>query len=161
MKEYSKDAIYIDPELRELFKKGILSHQWFKTYPMLFDEDDLRLAISQKHYHFYEWFGAIQIYKDLSYLCLVEQYQFRIHKKKRELYESIVPREVVDFIDSNDFGRRQAPDLLAYTKDKSDWFFCEVKGGSDYLHKSQAEAFQKLKTISRKDILIMKIQLKK
>jgi hypothetical protein len=36
------------------------------------------------------------------------------------------------------------PDLLLYSKDGTDWFFCEVKGGPDKLRPNQLEAAQEL-----------------
>lgn len=160
MKNYGEGIYYIDPKLRISFQERVLSRQWREDYPFLFDEEDLILALHQSSNHFYEWYAAIQIYKDMKYLCLVEKYQFKKHKEQRKLYESIVPSDIVSFIDSKDFGGRQAPDLLAYSPDTLDWFFCEVKGGKDRFHKGQEEAFEKLVKVSRKEILIMKIKPK-
>ena len=146
MKPYGKGLYYINPELRKSFQNGVLSHQWRKDYPMLFDDEDLALAISQNSNHFYEWLGAIRIFEDKKYLCLVEKYQFKKHKVQRDLFHSIVPKEIYTFIDSPEYGGRQVPDLLAYSPDKTDWFFCEVKGWPDRMHEGSGQeiAFKRL-----------------
>jgi len=149
MKPYGDGKpINYDPALRELWKNIALQFQWFNEYPMLFDKDDLILAMSQSKNHFFEWLGAIQIYKDLGYMCLVEKYQFKKHASQQEIFMSIIPKDIFDLIKSDNFEGRQAPDLFAYSQDKSDWFFCEVKGETDSVHKGQEKAFEKLERAS-------------
>ena len=46
------------------FRNGHLADEWASLYPMLFDLDDMRIALTQRHlgYHYHEWFAAIMIY---------------------------------------------------------------------------------------------------
>jgi hypothetical protein len=56
----------------------------------------------------------------------------------------------------------QCPDLFCYNKDKTDWFFCEVKGKGkgDKLKKDQIKYFQAIELLSGKEIFIIKIDKK-
>jgi hypothetical protein len=56
---------------------------------------------------------------------------------------------------SAEYQGRQAPDLFAYSKDKSDWFFCEVKGGKDSFSTEQRKAFTSLERVAQKQIQVM------
>jgi hypothetical protein len=73
---------------------------WKDIYPDIFDEDDLRLALSQgiPRYKFYEWLSAITIYNATRYLSLIEKYEFQLHKRKHQIFKSIVPENVFEFI---------------------------------------------------------------
>jgi hypothetical protein len=51
----------------------------------------------------------------------------------------------------------QAPDLLAYKPDFSDWFFCEIKGGLDRLREEQLKHFETLSALSGKPVYLIKI----
>lgn len=154
----NKPMIYYDSNLRESWKKIELQEKWYTEYPMLFTEGDLKLAKSQFHNHFYEWLGTIQIFNDMGYFCLIEKYQFRKYVDQREVFKNLVPEAVFNLITSRDFGGRQVPDLLAYSPDKSDWFFCEVKGGNDRVSDGQGKAFEKLANVSGKKIQLMKFK---
>ena len=55
----------------------------------------------------------------------------------------------------------QAPDLLVYAPDYSDWFFCEVKGGSDHLRQAQKDHFIVLSELSGKPIYLVKFKVRK
>lgn len=62
----------------DLLRSKELVVQWAKTYPMLFDEDDLRIAENQADmgHHFYEWLAAVLICHNHGLFSLVEKYQF-------------------------------------------------------------------------------------
>ena len=53
--------------------------------------------------------------------------------------------------------KTQAPDLLVYKPDFSDWFFCEVKGGKDRLREEQESRFEILSALSKKPVYMIKI----
>lgn len=69
---------------REKWKRRLLHEEWARKYPLLFTEEDVRLAASDEaKYHFYEWCGAIHLFERYGYLSLVEQYIFSIkHPRK-------------------------------------------------------------------------------
>lgn len=147
---------------RILFRNGSLIKTWQESYPDLFDDDDIRLALSQGilGYKFYEWLSAITIYNTMGYLSLVEKYEFPKHKRKHQIFKSLVPDDVFEFIMSKKEKRSQCPDLLCYNKDKTDWFFCEVKGKGDRLKQEQAKYFETIESLSRKEMYIIKIDKK-
>ena len=45
-------------------------------------------------------------------------------------------------------------------KDKTDWFFCEVKGEGDRLKQEQANYFESIELLSGKEIFVIKIDKK-
>ncbi|MBN2241017.1 MAG: VRR-NUC domain-containing protein [Dehalococcoidales bacterium] len=108
---------------------------------MLFDKQDFKIAMNQAHlgYHFFEWLAAIILYESMGLLSLVEQYEYKSHRRKQALLERIVPREVFARVKDHklDFGRIQCPDLLAFTYNYSEWLFFEVKGPEDRISKKQ------------------------
>ena len=149
------------PDLHNQFKSEKLYNQWAHNYPMLFDQDDLRIAISQASmgYHYYEWLSAILIYHTIGKYSLIEQYQFKNHQKKHEKMLKLTTLGVIGFMNSHpEFGDVQCPDLLVYDPDYSDWFFCEVKGPNDRLRDSQLEFFTELCKRTSKPIKIIEFQ---
>lgn len=152
MKVYGEYQFSLDS--RKLFNNGDLREEWFLKYPMLFNEEDRIIAANQPGYHFFEWLGAIQIYEDLKWLSLIEKYQFKNHPIQREIFNRIVPEKVFETIVSSKAA--QAPDLFVYSQDKSDWFFCEVKGLRDRVSKNQAQFFREIESVSKKEIFLLK-----
>lgn len=149
------------PDLHEQFRSEELYNQWARNYPMLFDADDLRIAISQAGmgYHYYEWLSAILIFHTLGKYSLIEQYQFKNHLQKHDKLIQLTTNEVIDFMRSHpEYGDVQCPDLLVYEPDYSDWFFCEVKGPDDRLRKTQAEFFTELSKRTNKPIKTVEFQ---
>lgn len=143
---------------RQRFVAGTLWRDWVKRYPELFDADDVRLAESQAHlgYHFFEWLGAILLYETMGYLSLVEKYEFSGHTRKQAITRRLLsPRLVYLLKNSTGESRAQCPDLLAYTPDMSDWFFCEVKGPGDHISASQADFFEQLGEASGRQVCVM------
>jgi len=140
---------------REEFKNGQLVYDWADQYPQLFDDQDLQLAAHPKTAHFVEWLGAIHLYKTTGYLSLVEKYEFKRHKRKQKILKEIVTVDVLSLI-----SRRgvQCPDLFVYAPDRTDWYFCEVKGPGDYLRLVQREYFEELSEASGKKICILKFK---
>jgi hypothetical protein len=138
------------------FRNRVLSRQLQAEYPFLFEKIDLRLALNQPKNHFFEWLGAIEIYKRLEYLTLNQKYQFHRHRSKHEIFKEIVPIEVYDLLsDPLRIDRRQGPDIFAYSQTYSDWFFCEVKGPGDGFRVLQKEFFSDIEEVSGKEIQII------
>ncbi|MCL5123842.1 MAG: hypothetical protein M1511_04955 [Deltaproteobacteria bacterium] len=158
MEPYGIGTFIFNPTQRQSFRDGILREQWFEQYPLLFDEHDRRLATNQPMYHFFEWLGAIRIYQDMGWICLVEKYTCKNHPRKLEFFKSIVPTEVFGLITTNSFGRQQWPDIFAYSPDEKDWFLCEVKGLGDRLSQKQGLFFTEVEQVSNKKILSMKFK---
>ena len=141
---------------REEFRARRKVLQWACEYPLLFDSEDIRIARTQAQmgYHFFEWYVAIRLYEEIGYLSLVEKYAYKAHARKRATFQSLVPASVFEFVTErkkHGYGQ-QAPDLLVYTPDRSDWFFCEVKGLRDKLSKEQTRFFHALEERSGKPV---------
>ena len=151
-------TIEVDESLRKRFQTGELARGWQAKYPKLFDDDDLRLALSQPINHFYEWMAAIHLYENKGYYSLVEKYQYKNHKRKQTIMQKLDfddLRKVMDYQRLK--NREQSPDLLVYKPDFSDWFFCEVKGGLDRLRKVQESHFEIIAALSGKPIYLIEI----
>ena len=76
---------------------------------------------------------------------MVESYEFKIQKWKRNRLQELGASELLGFFDNQGkagFGRRQAPDRLVYAPDLSEFYFCEVKGPTDRLRPVQIEYFK-------------------
>jgi hypothetical protein len=151
---------------RARWKTGELPLEWSARYPKLFDGDDLRLTTTQPNLHFYEWFGAVELHRQTRYLSLVEKYEFgassgaRVHRRKQEIVARLLPLRVRDALCDRTPGRRaQAPDLLMYAEDHSDWFFCEVKGPGDRLRDEQIRKFEWLAEMSSNPVRLLEIRL--
>jgi hypothetical protein len=138
------------------WKSGHLAPEWKKKFPELFDDDDLRLANSQSGNHFYEWLGAIVLHHTTGYLSLVEKYEFGRHRRKQDIVAQLLPTPVRDALNYRGQGYTQAPDLLMYAEDLSDWFFCEVKGPGDRLSDEQKRKFQVLADMTAKPVRLLK-----
>jgi len=81
-------TLEVDESLRKKFRSGELPKEWKSRYSDIFDDDDLRLALSQPEYHFYEWVAAIHLYEKMGYLSLLEQYEFA-HSHKLPILQKI------------------------------------------------------------------------
>jgi len=136
-----------------------LALEWRQRFPHLFDDDDLRLAKSQPKNHFCEWLGAIVLHQTTGYLSLVEKYEFATHPRKKEIVAQLLPLAVRDALRDRSHGRAQAPDLLMYAPDYSDWFFCEVKGPSDRLRDEQIRKFSRLADLTSKPVRLLEFSL--
>jgi len=136
-------------EQRQRWRTGELADEWFRAYPKLFDEDDLRITRKQRDYHFFEWLAAIHIYHSIGWLSLVEKYRCVNHPRKMTLYGEFFPGEWQDRLE--DFGP-QMPDLLVYREDRSDFLLCEVKGRTDRLRPEQIEFFEAIAEVTGKPV---------
>lgn len=138
------DPVTASAEDRARFHSGELLQEWAARYPQLFDEHEVRTATNQLGGHFYEWFAAVHLYETTGWLSLIESYQFKVQTWKRGVLRELGAAALLEFFDGQGalgFGRRQAPDLLVYAPDFSDYYFCEVKGPTDRLRPVQTEYF--------------------
>jgi len=146
---------------RERFKSAELWREWSKQYPDIFDEQDIGIAEHQAPppmgYHFFEWLAAILLHHSIGYLSLLEQYEFRVQKRKQAILQKLVSPALFELITNHheSYGGTQCPDLLVYAPDLSDWFFCEVKGPRDKISERQRLFFEALKTKSGRAVRIL------
>ena len=153
-------TLQVDENLRKKFQSSELAKDWRAKYPEIFDDDDLRLALSQPKNHFYEWFAAIYLFEEMGYYSLIEKYQYKNHKQKQSIVKKLDFEDLRKVMDYQHWKNQiQLPDLLAYRSDFSDWFFCEVKGGSDRLRLEQEEQFELFSSLSGKPIYLIQINL--
>lgn len=161
MKITSFATFFTSDEQHDLFRSGQLVKQWANAYPHLFDSDDVRIALNQASmgYHYFEWLAAILIYHTTGMLSLVEKYQFKNHKRKREILLKLTSSKIFEYIISRGSeGHIQCPDLLVYTSDYQEWFFCEVKGPADRIRPEQTEFFRELSKVTGRDIKFVKFK---
>jgi hypothetical protein len=112
--------------------------------------------MTQPTLHFYEWLGAIVLHHTTGYCSLVEKYEFSRHARKQQVVAKLLPQPVHDLLrDRERFGRTQAPDLLMYADDLSDWFFCEVLGPRNTLQEAQIRKFDALAVISGRPVRLL------
>jgi hypothetical protein len=117
-------TILFKEEQRKRFRSGELVKEWAKMYKEIFDEDDIRITLKQSKtnsYHFFEWLAAVVIYSCTGYLSLVEKYQFESHPRKQKILSKLFSNEIIAKIRT---GNSQGPDLLCYTPDFKNCFFC-------------------------------------
>ena len=153
-------TVNVAPSQRVRWQSGQLAQEWRTRFPNLFDDDDLRIAASQPGIHFYEWLGAILLHHTTGYLSLVEKYEFTTHPRKQQIAAHLLPPSVRDILRDRSQGRgAQAPDLLMYAEDLSDWFFCEVKGPRDRLKNAQRVKFELLAEVTSKPVRLLEFRL--
>ena len=149
----------VDETLRKKFQSGELAKEWREKKPQLFYEDDLRLAFFQPINHFFEWFAAIYLFEEKGYFSLIEKYQYKNHPEKQSIVKKLEFEDLRRVMDYQRLKNQvQLPDLLVYKPDFSDWFFCEVKGGTDKLRPEQEEEFRIFSELSKKPIYMIEIK---
>lgn len=157
------EAAIAKSEDKARFDSGELRREWAKRYPRIFDEREVAIAEHQEGGHFYEWFGAVHIYEQTGWLSLVESYQFKCQAWKREILRKLGAHNLISFFDGlgrAGFGRMQAPDLLVYAPDYSEYYFCEVKGPTDNLRDRQKAYFAAMAAASGdKEVVVLPIRL--
>jgi len=148
-------TVNLAPAQRARWQSGQLAQGWRARFPDLFDDDDLRIAESQPGVHFYEWLGAIVLHHTTGYLSLVEKYEFATHSRKQQIVAQLLSRPVLDALRDRSQGCAQAPDLLMYAADLSDWFFCEVNCPRDRLREEQIRKFGLLAEMTSKPVRLL------
>jgi hypothetical protein len=123
---------------RERFRNGHLAKDWRQRYPQLFDEDDERVLSTehQRRYHFFEWLSAVLLFEATGYISLVEKYTSKSHPQKRATLQRVLTPKIFEWLCENESGQ---PDLFVFQPVTRDWFFCEVKGGSDRIRDNQID----------------------
>lgn len=138
--------IFCPPGLREHWQQegSSLPAFWHRHYPLLFDDEDLRIADGpQRRGHFSEWFAAIHLFHRDGSISFIEKYDTyenhrnnrlhrNVHARKRAEYERVVSEEQRQIL--HEIGsefRIQLPDLLVVSRDAITFSFCEVKGPTD------------------------------
>jgi len=131
---------------RDKWRRLELQRMWAEKYPGLFDQEDLRLAISQSPlgYLLVEWLRAIFFHHLTGYHALVEKYQFGNHQRKRAILKELGGDDLLSLLKARQpgFGAGQAPDLLMFAPDRSAFFFGEIKGATEKFTPSQKRYFQ-------------------
>jgi hypothetical protein len=154
--------IYYSAEDRLRFQSGELARGWAERFPQLFGEAELRLAINQPKYHFYEWLTAVRLFSDHGYLSLIEKYHFKGHAEAYARFQRLALPAIVDLLTWDGSGpRTQGPDLLSFLPDFRTWFFVEVKGPQDHVRKPQKELFRRLEELSGKPVRIARCKQQK
>ncbi len=148
------DVVRFTPSDREGWRAGDLPRLWASRYWQVFDEDDLRLGLSQPDYHFCEWVGAICFFLTQGCLSLVEKYGCPSHLRKEVVLNRLTGPEFTCFLEH---APQQPPDLLVYAPDYSDWFFCEVKGPGDRLGAEQEDFFGEIEARTGKEIYLLRV----
>ncbi|OGM02198.1 hypothetical protein A3K72_00805 [Candidatus Woesearchaeota archaeon RBG_13_36_6] len=141
-------TLVYDERQHERFRSGDLVAEWYGRYPSLFDNQDFEIVMNQARlgYHFFEWLTAITLYEYMGLLSIIEQYEYKSHKRKQRVMGKIIPRGILGLIQDHklEFRHVQCPDLLVFAPDYSEWFFYEVKGPGDRLRKNQLKFFKAL-----------------
>jgi len=137
-------AIHFSKQMRDRWPMPLAS-EWHAMYPDLFDDDDLRLALSQPRKHFYEWLSAIHLFQRDGALSLVEKYGYGNHARKVERLNSILGDDGAAFVRSlRPLRKVQPPDLFVYVPGSMRFWFAEVKGPTDSLMPKQTESHGQL-----------------
>lgn len=143
------------------WRAGRIAPDWCAALPNVFDDDDLRLARKRWSHgrHYFEWAAARHLHAQNGWYVLVAKYEFRNHKRKRAIVERMLTPAVLEVVRGRTPGRAQAPDLLVYAPDESDFYFCEVKGPGDTLRDAQLQKFARLAALTRKRVRILRCKL--
>jgi len=160
MNEFNILATFITTKtLRDDFINGRLIEEWSSLYPFLFDEKDKEIAMHQRQlgYHYFEWFAAVLLFHTKGFYSLIEAYAYKSHERKSKIIESLVSGDALGLIRSSGISSvTQCPDLFLYKPDRSEWFFCEIKGPQDFLRERQINYFKDLEKISGKKVHIVR-----
>jgi hypothetical protein len=133
----AKTTIHCTKAIRELWPDP-LARQWLQQYPDIFDEDDLRLTVSQPRNHFCEWFVAIYLFQREGAHSLIEKYIYHNHPIKIAKLATLLSereRKMLDAICTT--YAVQPPDLLVFVPNTNRYWFAEVKGPGDRLSAKQ------------------------
>ncbi len=153
-----EEISHYDRALAGKWKEGDLAKAWRRKYPEVFDDVDLRLTSSQPRYHFLEWLAAVQ-YFERGYLALVEQYIYETHPRKVAIVQDLVGLEGLTFLREN--RSAQPPDLLVYTRSRTDFFFVEVKRPKEKLSLRQEKAFGQIESCFGREITVLRLYAQK
>lgn len=103
--------------------------------------------------------AAIFLHQVTGYLALVGKYEFPRHHHRDRVVHQVLSLDVIAALrDRSGDANVQAPDLLMYAPDHSDWFCCEVKGPGDRLNQTQHARFAALAALTRKPVRMLKFR---
>ena len=149
---FAEETIHYDHRLRHRWRSGSLPRELRRGYSDLFDDDDLRLALSQPAYHFFEWLGALH-YHEIGFNVLVEQYIYTAHPQKIARVSQLISEDDLQFL--RDLPG-QPPDLIVY-RDDALFFFVEVKSSSDSISQTQRRAFTRIVKRFSADVRVLSV----
>lgn len=151
-------SFIITKQQKELYKSGVIWNDWLRQYPELFDEKDKQLFRNQAiyGYGFVEFLSIIFLHNATGYIPILGSYGWGTQPHKNSLVRELVSTETWETIMSQKKYHSQPPDLFAYAPDKSDYFFCEVKGPGDRLRDTQIQYFQLLAEVSCRPVYMIK-----
>jgi hypothetical protein len=147
-------SFIITKQQRELYKAGVLWNEWLRRYPELFDEKDQQFFRNQAvfGYGFVEALTIIFISNATGYIPIFGGFGQKTQPRKNAVIKELVSAQTWEIIMSTRHYHSQPPDLFAYAPDKTNYFFCEVKGPGDRLRETQLKYFQLLQEISGKPV---------
>jgi hypothetical protein len=131
---------------------------WLERYPELFDEKDKQFFRNQAifGYGFVEMLAIIFLYNATGYASIFGSFGWQTQPRKNLLVQELVSDKAWELITKMGEYHSQPPDIFAYAPDKSDFFFCEVKGPGDRLRETQVQYFQLLQEVSGKPVYTIK-----
>ncbi len=140
-----RSTVYCTASLRAQWPNP-LAGLWWRAYPELFDDADLRQLGKQPDNHFREWLTAVHHHHRYGVSVLVEKYMCSAdsHPRKYELLERVVGRDAAAFLRTFVRGG-QPPDLLVYAPGYSQYWFVEVKGSKEGPTEAQPETFDRIR----------------
>jgi hypothetical protein len=143
---------------RERYKAGDLWHEWLTKYPQLFDGKDQQFFQNQGvfGYGFVEALTMIFLLEGTGYYSIFGSYGLQTQPQKNSLVKSLVSEKAWEYLLYKGKPHPMPPDIFAYAPDKSDYFFCEVKGPGDRLRDTQISYFQKLEKLTGKMVYTVK-----
>jgi hypothetical protein len=98
------------------------------------------------------------LYHATGYLPLTTTHDFEFPPAKERIVKRMLSRDVRGVIRDRTKGATQAPDLLMYAPDHSDWFFCDAKGPRDQLRRKQRAKFEVIALASGKPVRVLRFR---
>ena len=154
--EFREETATYDPGLRERWNSGELPRRWRRAYPGVFDDQDLRVALSQPRYHFFEWLGALH-YHEKGYSVLVGKYFLQRNERRLKKLLQVLNEGDPSFRSFRTALSALPPDLLIYGKRRR-FFFVEVKGPRDRMSDRQRQAFRAIAQRFSTEVRILKFR---
>lgn len=153
------ESLTYDPEQRSGFRAGDLARSWAQEFPFLFSAPDLERALNQPPHHYFEWAAAVHLFRSRGHLSVMECEFPNAGLPKGAVVQRLLGPEVADWLQSRQSQRVvQCPDLLVHSPDMADAYFCEVKGPTDRLRRSQVEFFQTLRARTGKAVKVLRFK---
>jgi hypothetical protein len=154
-------SFVITKRQRECYKAGTLWADWLRKYPELFDEKDKQFFRNQAvyGYGFVEVLAMIFLYNSTGSIPIFGSFGLQTQPRKNLIVKEVVSERTWETITRMSEYHSQPPDILAYAPDKSDFFFCEVKGPGDRLRETQAQYFQLLEEVSGKPVYTIRYRI--